>query len=191
MLCNIRWWRLSIFPSNRSRQDTNWRKWLSGCYKFIPAKKKWKKVFFLLFIWKQQINKSILGRTKKKINPITKLKKKNLSFCVIFEHISWWPGTATLALSGLCIATMADLLVLKHFVDEAGDPIFPQFVPWSTCSPWIGVSVGGRGRRRALGELLTQQVLLMYAAPVLIDSLICVQSACVIKDINLWWPDFN
>lgn len=45
-------------------------------------------------------------------------------------------------LTALYIVTLADLLVIKHFVDEAGDPIFPPFASWSTCSPWIGVSVG-------------------------------------------------
>lgn len=66
-------------------------------------------------IWKQQINKSILGRTKKKINPITKLKKKKSiilfhfwahklvtwhcysgSLRTVYRHNGWSAGAKTL-----------------------------------------------------------------------------------------------
>lgn len=113
------------------------------------------------------------------IKPLTK------SINYYFFHNNFPAHGVAAWLSAPCIAALADLLVIKHFVDEAGDPIFPPLAPWSTCSPRIGGSVGEGTRGEAMGELLTQQVPLMYAAPVLIDSLICIQSACVIKGINL------
>lgn len=70
------------------------------------------------------------------IKPLTK------SINYFFFHNNFPAHGVAAWLSAPCIAALADLLVIKHFVDEAGDPIFPPLAPWSTCSPRIGGSVG-------------------------------------------------